>query len=684
MKPTFFRIRPTVWSTLVLGVLGCCLMIRKSHVLPDLDNEDHGFSTSTQNFSTLAKQDEVDPGVAAKITVHGETYDLALDSYTHIAADGTESLRTLQPAATFSTLASRLKELHPEGGAHPIIYPEDAIRNASNRQLMTSAVTIQLPPGASAQQIATDTGMTLVEIPDYAPGYAIYEAADPMEALRISQQWSSLGTLPLVELQLARQQQLRSAPILPDDPLLSWQWNLTYQGQPEVSPNANVRVAPVWNYHGEGIRGKGVFVGIIDDGVDLAHEDLAANLNLDIDYDWNGKDFDPNPGPRNPHGTCCAGLAGARGNNGLGVSGVAPESTIVALRLVGGRSTDRTEAESMSHRNDLISIKSNSWGPGDSSSTLINAGPLTRAAWQNAANTGRNGKGTIFVWAGGNGAAVGDDSNFDGFANSIYTIAVGAIDSLERPSFYSEGGSNIVCVAPSDGDYDTPMIASTDRTGTGGYSSDNYADDFGGTSAACPTVAGVVALMLEKNPELGWRDVQEILLRSSSKIQSDDVRWTANSAGLSFHSQFGAGLVNAEAAVNLAAEWRNLPAATTPWTSRQAHASIIPDNNPLGLQRNFTVDSDLRVEHVTVTVSIKHARRGQVSVTLTSPSGMVSELAPMRADRRSNFTNWTFSSVRHWGESARGNWILTVRDGVARTSGRLSSAQLTLHGTAAP
>jgi len=671
-----FRIFASVFSA---GTVACCLFL-----WPDEDDRDHGL-TESRTAIDFPSASEVAPALGMEaIEIAGETYELHLTCYAQVAQDGTETLRTLDPPATRTTLASRLRELHPAGGAYPILYPENSSRSAANRQLLTSAVTIQLPPGVSAQQVAEETGMRLVELPAYAPGFAIYEAADPIEALRISQAWSSAGTLPLIEVQLARQQQLRSTPALPNDTRISSQWNLAYQNQPQVDADANIGVAPVWNYNGEGVRGKGVIIGIVDDGVDLIHEDLAPNLNLDIDYDWNGKDLDPTPASRNAHGTCCAGLVGARGNNGLGISGVAPESTMVALRVVGGRSTDRTEAESMAHRNDLISIKSSSWGPGDSSSTLANAGPLTRAAWQNAVTTGRNGKGTIFVWSGGNGAERGDNSNFDGFSNSIYTIAVGAIDSQLRPSYYSEGGSNIVCVAPSGGDYNTPMITSTDRVGLLGYSADNYAINFGGTSAACPTVAGVVALMLEKNPHLGWRDVQEILLRSSVRIHGDDAEWMTNGAGLRFHHRFGSGLVNAESAVNLAAQWQNLPVASTPWTLRQTLSSVIPDNNPLGLERGFAVDSDLRVEHVTVSVNIRHSRRGQLSITLTSPSGMVSELAPMRADRRANFTNWTFSSVRHWGESARGNWTLTIRDGVAKTSGRLSSAQLTLHGTAAP
>lgn len=631
--------------------------------------------------TTAKLRSESNTTLTEPIEIAGESYALALDSYVLQSDDGKEVVQPLQPAATYATLAARLQERHPLGRAYPILYPADTARDSVHRRLLTSRVTIQLPPGASPEQIGNDTGLRLMELPAYAPGFAIYQAENPLAALEISQRWAATGTLPLVEVQLAQQRTLRS---LPNDPQLAQQWHLAYQNQPMVIAGSDINVAPVWNYSGSGIRGAGVRIGIIDDGLEVTHEDLQDNVDVEIDYDWNGLDNDPTPTTnRNRHGTACAGVAAARGNNGIGVAGVAPEATLVGLRLTAGSATDQMEAEAMAHQNDRIAIKSNSWGPVDDGATLEDAGPLMRAAWQHAVNTGRQGKGTIFVWAGGNGLEKKDNSNKDGMANSIYTIAVGAVDSRTRQAFYSEPGANLVCVAPSDGRrLDTQAISTTDRMGSFGYSSGNYATNFGGTSSACPTVAGVVALMLEKNPDLGWRDVQEILIRSSTRIQPADAGWSTNAAGLSFHHQFGAGLVNAAAAVETAATWQNLPPRAEPVLLRQTTVSTIPDNSLLGVTRTFAVDAPLRVEHVTVTVNIRHAARGQLAVTLTSPSGMVSQLVGVHSDRRPNYTNWTFSTVRHWGESAQGNWILHVRDGAKKSTGSLLSAELTLHGTA--
>jgi subtilisin family serine protease len=193
------------------------------------------------------------------------------------------------------------------------------------------------------------------------------------------------------------------------------------------------------------------------------------------------------------------------------------------MRLIAAATTDAREAEAMTYLPQLIEIKSNSWGPNDTGILLEGPGPVTLTALQTATSSGRGGKGSIILWAGGNGGDVQDNSNHDGYANSIYTIAIGATDSAGRQSYYSEPGSNLVVCAPSSGITDTLGITTTDRTGTLGYntastaSGGDYANDFGGTSSATPSATGVVAVMLEKNPNLGWRDVQEIVIRTAAR-----------------------------------------------------------------------------------------------------------------------------------------------------------------------
>ena len=262
----------------------------------------------------------------------------------------------------------------------------------------------------------------------------------------------------------------------------------------------------------------------------------------------------PTPVKMTFHGTACAGVAAAVGNNTLGVSGVAPEATLYGLRLIAGPFTDAETAEALTRAPDQIQISSNSWGPSDSGRVKGGAGVLARAALKSAAETGRDGKGTIITWAGGNGADNNDNSNYDTYANSIYTISVGATSSSSLRSFYSEPGANVVICAPSNGG--ALGIATTDVVGSNGYSSSssplgaNYTNTFGGTSSACPAVAGTVALMLERNPDLGWRDVQEILIASAYKINPTNGDWIVNAGGFNFNHNFGAGLIDATAAVD--------------------------------------------------------------------------------------------------------------------------------------
>jgi subtilisin-like proprotein convertase family protein len=227
-----------------------------------------------------------------------------------------------------------------------------------------------------------------------------------------------------------------------------------------------------------------------------------------------------------------------------------------------------------------------------------------------------------------------------------------------------------------------------DRTGSAGYngassaSGGDYTDDFGGTSSATPTTAGIAALILEKKPGLGWRDVKEILIRSAAKFSPADADWADNSAGFHFNHKFGAGLVDATAAVNLAATWTNLPAATSQNVAQTGLSVPIPDNNATGITRTFDFNSaNLRVEHATLTLSVSHANRGELEVILTSPSGMVSRLAEKHSDNASDYSSWTFTSVRHWGENSAGAWTLRVADRTSGTSGALTAATLTLHGT---
>jgi len=568
-----------------------------------------------------------------------------------------------------------------------LLYEEGVERNEFTRRVVSSLVTVQLSEGSNPAEIAQSVGASSFDLPDYAPGFAVLNTGPGLASLRAAQQLKDQPGIFLAEAQLGRQQSKKA---MPNDTLINQQWHLKFNNQTGAVAGTDLNIEGVWAYPttGAGYRGRGIRIGIVDDGVQTSHPDFVGNIDTTNDYDWNDTTpSDPNPGAGDDHGTACAGDAAARGNNSLGVSGSAPEGILVGMRLISAVTTDQQEADAMNYLPQLIQIKSNSWGPNDTGTLLEAPGPLTLAAFKNAAEVGRGGNGTIFLWAGGNGLDVNDNSNYDGYANSIYTIAVGAFDSQSRQAWYSESGANLVIVSPSSGTSPALGKTTTDRTGANGYVAGDYESDFGGTSSATPTAAGVVALMLEAKPNLGWRDVQEILMRSAKKVNPGDADWKTPLApdNINHNHKFGAGLIDATAAVKLAVNWTNLTSQLKRTIAQTGLSVAIPNQNTTGITREFVVapQDNIRVEHVTVAVNINHTARGNLKITLTSPSGTVSRLAEVRSDSNDNYANWTFMTVRNWGENASGTWRLKVTDESATsntTGGTLTAAAVEIFG----
>ena len=638
--------------------------------------------------SAKAKPEKAAPlPLAADFEVSKESetrgFALVLNQAVIRQADGKDRIVPLTPSATPATLRTRLRELDPEGRAFPLCRETQAPDTAPLR-IVTAEILLKLT-GKEAEEPPLPLAIKRLGRPDYAPEYLLIAAADPFAALEILPELRRLPAVEGAEIQLASWQIPRT---MPTDPLVAQQWHLKFQNQAGAEANSDIRVENAWLYGStDGVKGTGIRVGVVDDGMETAHPDLAANVDIASGKDWNGNDLDPNPGNGDNHGTACAGNVAAPANNSLGGCGSAPEAKLIGMRLIAAATTDSQEAEAMSYLatgTKLIHIKTNSWGPSDTGSSVEGPGSLTRAALANATRVGRNGLGTIFLWAGGNGNEADDNSNYDGYANDPHVIAIGASDSLTHQAYYSEPGANLTCVAPSGGDTGTLGITTTDRTGKSGYNTSqgtagNYTSTFSGTSSATPTAAGVVALMLQKNPALGWRDVKEILIRSAQKISSTDSDWSDNSAGFHFNHKFGAGLVDATAAVHLAANWIDLPPAISTSVSLSGLPASIPDNTPAGITRTFVISSPVRVEHVTLALDITHTYRGDLAITLTSPSGMSSRLAEAHGDGGNDY-HWTFNSVRHWGELSPGIWTLKIADVAAVDTGTLDSATLTLSG----
>uniref|UniRef100_A0AC11EHQ6 Proprotein convertase subtilisin/kexin type 7 n=1 Tax=Ovis aries TaxID=9940 RepID=A0AC11EHQ6_SHEEP len=434
-----------------------------------------------------------------------------------------------------------------------------------------------------------------------------------------------------------------------NDPKYPQQWHLNNRR----SPGRDINVTGVWERN---VTGRGVTVVVVDDGVEHTIQDIAPNYSPEGSYDLNSNDPDPMPHPDlengNHHGTRCAGEIAAVPNNSFCAVGVAFGSRIAGIRVLDGPLTDSMEAVAFNKHYQINDIYSCSWGPDDDGKTVDGPHQLGKAALQHGVIAGRQGFGSIFVVASGNGGQHNDNCNYDGYANSIYTVTIGAVDEEGRMPFYAEECASMLAVTFSGGDKMLRSIVTTDwdlQKGTG------CTEGHTGTSAAAPLAAGMIALMLQVRPCLTWRDVQHIIVFTATRV------WTS----VPYLASYVSPVLKENKAIPLSAR-------------------------PLEVLWNVSrTDLDMSglktLEHVAVTVSITHPRRGSLEVKLFCPSGMMSLIgAPRSLDSDPNgFNDWTFSTVRCWGERAKGTYRLVIRDVGDKTSqaGVLRQWQLILYGS---
>lgn len=425
------------------------------------------------------------------------------------------------------------------------------------------------------------------------------------------------------------------------DPIFKDQWHLFNTEQ--VGHDLNV--TGVWL---EGITGEGVVTAIVDDGLDMNSEDLKDNYFPEGSWDFNEDSNEPRPRLFDDrHGTRCAGEVAAVRNGVCGV-GVAYESKVAGIRILSKPIDDADEAAAVNYGFQKNHIYSCSWGPRDDGKTMEAPGILVRRAIANGVVNGRDGKGSIFVFAAGNGASLGDNCNFDGYTNSIYSVTVGAIDRKGNHPAYSEACSAQLVVTYSSGS--GSFIHTTDvgaNACTNGHS---------GTSAASPLAAGAIALALSVRPDLTWRDVQYLLVETAVPVPDDNDDVQTTKIGKQFSHQYGYGKIDTYALVQKAKNWTLVPPQawyTSPWLRVDRE---IPQGNR-GLASYFEITEDMLkeanlagVEHVTVTMNVNHTRRGDLSAELRSPEGVVSHLSvPRERDNaEAGYVDWTFMTVAHW------------------------------------
>lgn len=480
------------------------------------------------------------------------------------------------------------------------------------------------------------------------------------------------------------------------DPFYGDQWHLKNTGQAGGTVGQDVNVETVWTTY----KGTGVRIAVVDDGLEIGHEDLAANVAANaLSYNYLNGGSDPTGGQ---HGTSVAGVAASRDLNGLGGSGAAPRANLVGYNLLQTQLTS-DEADAMTRGSPNVHISSNSWGASDDRGTLAASNLSWRTAISNGLVNGRGGRGTVYTWAAGNGGATVDNSNYDGQANNRGVIAICAVGDDGKKANYSERGANLWVCTPSRGRANHG-ITTADRTGALGYNitgaapdyaNTNYTNTFNGTSSATPLASGVIALMLEANPNLGWRDVRLILAETARKNDATDLEWTTSvtTPAYNFNHKYGFGVINAQAAVNRALTWTNVGPELTFPTALASVNKLIPDNNTTGVSDTINVAGSgiANIEFIEITFSAaNHPYSGDLEVSLTGPASTVSRLAETHTclDANQNvlatcptpYNGWVFGSARHLGEAADGNWTLTVKDRAAVDTGTFQSWGLKFYG----
>ena len=340
------------------------------------------------------------------------------------------------------------------------------------------------------------------------------------------------------------------------------QWHLHATVVRGMPVDAHSSVVPAWDM----TRGEGTIVAVVDDGVDIDHEEFGVEDKIVSPRSLTPpRGDDPRPADGANHGTPCAGVACAEGLHGA--SGVAPRARLMPLRLESGLgSMDEADAFAWAadHGADVISC---SWGPTDgpwwdpddpSHDQVAHLPDSTRLAIDYATDKGRDGRGCVICWAAGNGAESVDN---DGYASYERVIAVAACNDSGVQSAYSDFGRAVWCCFPSNHGEEslTPGIWTTDRSGidgrnpgdeTMGDEAGDYTNSFGGTSSACPGVAGVAALVLARNGDLRWDEVRDLLKESCDRIDESGGAYDDDG-----HSpKYGYGRVNAAQAVALAGE----------------------------------------------------------------------------------------------------------------------------------
>ncbi len=467
------------------------------------------------------------------------------------------------------------------------------------------------------------------------------------------------------------------------------QWHLKQTTINGKLINAHANVEAAWQLS----DGTGTIIAVIDDGVDIDHEEFRSSAKIVAPKDVTRNTNDPRPGQGANHGTACAGVACANGN--FGASGVAPGARLIPIRLASGLGSQAEANAFVWAADNGADVISCSWGPADgrwwdaSDPMHQQKVPLpdsTRIAMDYAANKGRNGKGCIILFAAGNGNESVDN---DGYASYAKVTAVAACNDFGVKSDYSDFGQAVWCAFPSSqgNPSQTTGIWTTDRSGLLGYNNGNvaqgdaagnYTNSFGGTSSSCPGTAGVAALILARNPDLRWDEVRDVIKRSCDKIDTVGGKYDANGRS----PLYGYGRINALKAVELAKP------ATAPGSTTSIFKAVqdVPIKDLQTSKLTLAIANTNPIKAIKVDVDIEHTYIGDLVVSLHAPAtlGVAPIVLHNHQGGAADNIKKTYDVVNASGlttlagKNPQGTWILEVSDQARLDIGKIRSFALAI------
>ncbi len=564
---------------------------------------------------------------------------------------------------------------------------------------------------AASRAVLQGRGLRIKDEPGYAVNAFFVEAPEGtgQAVFDIAEQLLQRDDVEFAHPELVRQRQTKA--------INPAQWHLQPSTVRGVVVDAHAHVAAAHAL----TLGEGVTIAVIDDGFDTGHPEFNLPGKLVAPRDVFNRSDDPRPqNDEENHGTACAGVACAAGLSAQGASGVAPAARLMPIRHVASLGS-QAEAEAFRWAADQgADVISCSWGPPDGTwwnpedplhHEVVRMPPSTQLALQYAATRGRGGKGCVIFFAAGNGNESVDN---DGYASHPLVLAVAACNDSSRRSVYSDTGRALFCAFPSgdsawpEAGHPAPLtsgIWTTDRRGPVGYNpgrsaqgdrAGDYANDFSGTSSACPGAAGVAALVLAVNPTLQRDEVKAVLQSACDRIDPAGGAYDAQG-----HSRlYGHGRLNALRAVQLAqpqppAQPQPQPQPPQPPRPQRPPRPPAPQAPPRAVTVTRRVDAplpDLGTVRVTLNVAeampvsalqvaleLRHSYIGDLVVTLHPPRalGVPAVVLHDRAGGGRKRLNQVFDADTTpalqalAGRSCRGRWTLSVRDSAAEDSGTL-------------